>query len=244
MSLFLFQDISSDTGIAKTEQPNQPIITVLNYVEKMLPRFIEDIKSAPINNENGLTQKLNRILLVNLNDEYPFSFDKEGMEDETKGNSPAIDIDVITKESISVNTKFIKRGNRFFAFEAKLLGSTASHREREYVIGHDTSDGKHVTCGGLERFKKSIHGNGLNQCGMIGYMITKDFDKWHSQINSWIEELILINTDSLISWSIQDKLNLKSINHQKAHYISNNSRMKSGKEIDPIMIYHIWINLQ
>ena len=243
MSLLQFQDIFSDIGIAKTEQPNQPIITVLNYVEKMLPCFIEEIKSAPIKNENGLTQTLNRILLVNLNDEYPFSFDKEGMEVETKGNSPAIDIDVITKESISVNANFIKRGKRFFAFEAKLLGNTAPQREKEYVIGHDTKEGKHVPCGGLERFKKSIHGNGLNHCGMIGYMLSQDFAKWHHKINDWIEGLTLTNTDSSISWSVQDKLNLQSINHQKACYTSNNSRMKSGNEINPVKIYHIWVNL-
>ena len=244
MSLSQFQDIPLDNGSAKIEQPNQPIITVLNYVEKMLPCFIEESKSEQIKNENGLAQKLNRILLVNLNDEYPFSFDKEGMEDETKGNSPAIDIDVVAKECISVNTKFIKRGKRFFALEAKLLGNTASYREKEYVIGHDTAEGKHISCGGIERFKKSIHGNGLNQCGMIGYMFDKNFDVWYKQINNWIEELTLTDTDSTIIWSQEDKLIFKSQTHLKANYTSKNARIKSGSEIDPVFIYHIWVNLQ
>ena len=79
---------------------------------------------------------------------------------------------------------------------------------------------------------------------MIGYMFNNNFGIWYQQINNWIEELILTNTDSTISWSKEDKLILQSQNHQKAQYTSNNSRMKSHNEIYPVMIYHIWVNLQ
>jgi len=243
MSISEFQDIPLDSGRAKTEQPNQPVLVVLDYVEKWIPFFIKESKKKKIQNEKGLTQRLVRILATNLNDTYPFTFDKEGMEDETTGKSSAVDIDVLTKEIISVSTKIFNKGERYFAFEAKLLGNTESRREKEYIIGHLNSEGKYITCGGIERFKKSIHGNGLDQCGMIGYMLNKNFELWYQQINTWIDEFIKSNPDSSINWSNEDKLSSQSGSLLMARYISTNSRMKSGYIINPIKLYHLWINL-
>jgi hypothetical protein len=234
MSISEFQDIPLDSGRAKTEQPNQPVLVVLDYVEKWIPSFIKESKAEQIENEKGLTHRLICVLQSELNDTYPFCF-TDGMEDETKSCSPAIDIDVVAKGNIYVRTKVYQKRNRFFAFEAKLLGNTAPYREKEYVIGHD----KKTPRGGIERFKKSIHGIGLDNCGMIGYMFNKSFDQWHQLINTWIDDLIKYNTDSSISWSESDKLSLQSTDHQKIRLISNHSR---SEDINPIRLYHIWIN--
>jgi hypothetical protein len=242
MSLSQFQDIPLDNGRANTEQPNQPIIAVLNYVEKWIPSFINESKAEQIENERGLTQRFVSILLVNLNDIYPFTFVSEWMEDETKGNSAAVDIGILTRDnSISL------RNRCFFVLEAKKLGDTDQIRNKEYLVGHNIKKNgiqKYLACGGIERFKKSIHGNELDQCGMIGYMFDKSFDVWYKQINNWIEQLTFTNTDSTIIWSQEDKLSFQSQTHLKANYTSKNKRTKSGSEIDPVMIYHIWVNLQ
>lgn len=246
MSISQFQNKNIDSGIAKIEKPNQPILTVINYVEDCFPFFIEESKKKQIKNESGLTQRLYRILSGNLNDSYPFFFDKEGMEDETVGNSPRVDIDVIGKEIISTKTRINTSQNRFFSFEAKLLGNTAKYREKEYVIGHDKvvkGVKKHISCGGIERFKKSIHGNGLIYCGMIGYMLSLDFDKWHPKVNDWIGELAISNVDKEISWSTNDKLEKQYSNNQKARYQSIHSRMLNKKPTNSIFIFHLWVNL-
>lgn len=246
MSISQFQNKIIDSGIAKIEKPNQPILTVINFVEDCFPVFIEESKKKQIKNESGLTQKLIRILSSNLNDSYPFFFDKEGMEDETSGMSPAVDIDVVAKEIISVKTKVYTKGNRFFALEAKILGHTSKKREKEYVVGHDEKKGgvmKHISCGGMERFKKSIHGNGLSFSCMIGYMLELDFDKWFLQINSWIAELTKTNTDKDIVWADTDKLEKIYSNNQKAKHYSINSRMLNKKQIESIFIFHLWANL-
>lgn len=242
MSLAQFQHIPLDNGNAKAEQPNQPIIAVLNYIEKWIPTFIKESKTEQIVNEKGLTQRFVSILLVNLNDIYPFTFVPEWMEDETKGNSPAVDIGILTKDnSISL------RNRCFFVLEAKKLGVTEPIRNKEYLVGHyikKNGKPKYLTCGGMERFKKSIHGKMLNQCGMIGYMFNNNFDFWHHQINNWVEELILTNSDSTIFWSKEDKLLLQSKNHQKARYTSKNLRTKVDSKKDTVLIYHTWIDLQ
>ena len=243
MSISDFQDTPINSGSAKLEQSNRPVITVLDYIEKCIPDFIKDSKVKKIRNEKGLTQRIVRILTTNFDDAYPFFFDKEGMEDETTGKSAAVDIDVIAKEIINVRSKIFQKGNRFFAFEAKILGLNDKLREKEYLIGHLNNKGKYILCGGIERFKKSIHGNGLDQCGMIGYMFTNDFNYWNKQINNWIDEFIKVNPDIQMMWSETDKLSLRLMNHQKAKYISNHSRSLKNKRINPIEIYHIWINL-
>jgi hypothetical protein len=76
-------------------------------------------------------------------------------------------------------------------------------RHREYVIGRD-GGGKHVPCGGIERFKLSIHGRELTHAGMIGYIQEDSPTHWRDKINNWISELSLKQHDP--AWLEQEHL--------------------------------------
>jgi hypothetical protein len=95
------------------------------------------------------------------------------MEDETYGSSPAVDIGVYLKmDDTEIDPPMIT------VFEGKRLTTKLTKkRRREYVIGHEER-GKHIRCGGIERFKLAIHGARLNRAGMIGYIQDGTSDDW------------------------------------------------------------------
>ena len=77
----------------------------------------------------------------------------------------------------------------FFKIEVKRLTNLGVARQKEYVIGRMGKE-KYKESGGIERFKKGIHGSKLKFAGMIGYIQKEDFDYWFAEVNSWISDLI------------------------------------------------------
>lgn len=241
---------SSEYGRAKLPKENAPVLAVVNFVEVNLPEFINDQLQHPIDNESGLTQRL-VLHLECLNVNLPFFFHKEDMEDESKGNSPRADFATYTREKIVVRTRAYSPRDRFFAVEAKRLGlPNPGKREKEYLVGHweDDSKQKYKESGGIERFKKHIHGNNLPYSGMIGYVQKHDFKYWYSKINGWIDDLIQDTNQSLVSWSEDDKLISMPSSHQRvAKHTSTNLRFDISKnmtQIESIILYHLWIDLR
>ncbi len=216
-----------DSGSAKIEQPDQHIVSVLSYVEIQLDTFILENKNS-LTNEKGLTQRLVRILLCNLNDNYPFTFDKEGMQNERIGNSPAVDISVLSKSN----------KQEFFAFEAKILGVKEKYREQEYLIGRDNK-GKPKQCGGVERFKRNIHCKDLLKVGMLGYILKETSEYWYAQINTWINNFSVSNTDETITWTKDEQFELVS----KSNNISKLESCHNRNDNNNIRIYHYWCHL-
>ncbi len=125
-----------------------------------------------------------------------------------------------------LSTQTYSTSKAFFVIEAKRLTNTlGKEREREYVFG----DG-----GGIERFKRNLHGKGLSQSAIIGYVQKKDFDYWLTEINSWISESIQSNG----LWTLSDKLN-GSYTKRLALFTSNNIRIDETN----IRLTHLWINV-
>jgi len=196
------------------------ITKVIEHIEEYLPNFIFESKSKGIRVEKGLNH-----LFVRIMDCHDlFQFMNEDLEDPTRGNSPAIDIGIYTRGDSST---------RFFAIEAKRLDTGIANyaqRKKEYVVNNNG--------GGIERFKKAIHGTELLCAGMIGYIQTDDFTIWENRINNYIKEEIESSTIG-ISWSSDDLLKLEKLNTIYATYGSKHLR-SAGDEID---LYHIWIQL-
>ncbi len=129
--------------------------------------------------------------------------------------------------------------NEFFVLEAKRLDNTLPKiREKEYVIGRFNKD-KYIESGGIERFKKEIHGKKFIHAGMIGYILTDDFASWEIKINSFIDSEIASSTSNDLKWYQSDKLTKLSENKKFAKYNSNHECI-SGKRIN---LDHLWIVL-
>jgi hypothetical protein len=189
------------TGELKGPGIDSSILTVVGFVEEQLTVFSQKYTNSAIKNEKGLTDRLYLLLQrESLTRKYPFIFDKDYPEKPESGHSPTPDLGVIYQEGITIETKHYADDESFFSFEAKILGVEDKRRQKEYVIGSDKENG------GIERFKKRIHGKRLRYAGMLGYVQKHDFHYWHTIVNSWIDELIQRGEPL---WDQQDKLVVK-----------------------------------
>ena len=216
-----------------------PIRAVVGCVERVLIDFSDKYTGSYIKNEKGLTQKLIHMLTIHARSEYhPFYFDKEYMEVPERGDSPQVDIGVISaiEEGIVIGAKAYE-GESFFSMEAKRLSKLGSNRLMEYLIGR-YEKGKYNNCGGVERFKQGIHGKNLSYGAIIGYVQEHDFRHWYYLINSWVEELINRKISSPAKWLLRDKLHEEYIKTSTAKFISINSRQN-----DSITLFHLWVSL-
>ena len=195
--------------------PNATISQLFEYLEKVLAVFqYVGILGDADDWEDDISQELVRILNTH-NPRVSFYFDKQHKN--KKKNSSYPDIGVC-----------VNNGNYFFHLEAKLF-------VKEYVYGRT---------GGIERFKREDHGveyiksvpHQLPYSGIIGYMLDKDFQYWHSKVNLWIDSQI--NSKTKIKWTNADKLQLMYKKTKIARFHSVNKTL-SGE----INLVHLWVNL-
>jgi hypothetical protein len=238
---------------------------VLDFFERYLPFFAEDKENYTITTEKGLVQrlvrKLSKYLHAQNNEEkvnYDFRFDKEGMQDETDGKSPSVDLDIIsnTNEPIKIGLKEYTNEEPFFSFELKILGVSENKalREKEYVIGNvKTAKGvkKYQECGGIERFKAGVHGNKLPASGIIGFVLKDTFENWLTKINNWIGEFAkgqnIPDGCNCRKWSESEKLVEQdlAVPHPRIRkYFSEHSRQVVVANMpNKFPITHFWVSL-
>ncbi len=205
---------------------------VVEVIKTILPKFAESAMNDAIENEDGLNSKLTRFI-TNAADQENFFANRESMEDERRGNSPATDIGIYLK----VNPDTGIDSPRITVFEGKRLSTKLpKKRHQEYVIGHKEKE-KHVPCGGIERFKLGKHGRKLNYAGLIGYLQDGTPETWHEKINTWIRELCGQSSEEP-KWSDQEQLRPKKNNGRVAEYASIVKRTDNE-----LCMTHLWISL-
>lgn len=220
------------TGVLRGPKIDISILVLVDFVEEQLAVFSQKYSNSRIKNEKGLTDRLFLLLQSeSIDRKHPFIFDKDYPENPESGQSPSPDLGVIDKKGVVIDAKYYSEVESFFSFEAKILGIRAKSRQKEYVIGSQKING------GIERFKKGIHGPELRYGGMLGYVQKHDFNHWHTQVNGWIEEQIQ-SGDSL--WNEDDKLLVNNTTTLTGRYESSNSR--TGNTM-PIILFHLWVLL-
>jgi hypothetical protein len=126
----------------------------------------------------------------------------------------------------------------FFHIECKRLPTPlkGGRLESEYARGGNND-------GGIERFKKELHGASLSVGAMVAYIQKDDYLVWHKRVNGWIKNFMDANPDDNITWSKDDLLSNSSNNQSEKSslkiYKSKNSRIN----YPPIILYHFWIPL-
>ena len=186
-------------------------------------------------------ESTNQLLCGFLNKEakkYPFRFQPEYIEELTSGRSPKVDFGTLADDDkIIISDREYGENDSFFSFEAKRLPTPGSNREKEYVIGTGTK-----RSGGIERFKKGLHGPKIKYAAIIGYVQKDDFKHWFLKINSWIQELADDETNNL--WQNSDILKCKNIQESiSVELFSEHTRVLNGSKLDDISLFHFWINL-
>lgn len=114
-----------------------------------------------------------------------------------------------------------------FSVECKRLPAPETAREKEYVYGTSNN-------GGIERYKTEKHGNGLNDCGLLGFIEKDDPKYWLPKINKWITDIASTST----TWTIAETLSeLES--HVDYCFLESIAHRKTSD----IKLVHLWINL-
>jgi hypothetical protein len=221
------------TGTLLGLPPNTQFKRVVELIYVSLPLFADSAIKDNITNENGLNRRLARFITnVSGNRNLPYFANSESMEDETKGTSPSTDIGIYLKIDDIANIPPI-----ITVFEGKRLTThLGSKRRREYVIGHE-KDGKYIQCGGIERFKWSIHGGNFKNAGMIGYIQDRTPEHWRDQINSWISELSSKQHDP--TWFELERLTQPTTEGRVTKCSSVVYR-----KTEELLLTHLWINLE
>nr|WP_319398831.1 hypothetical protein [uncultured Carboxylicivirga sp.] len=234
----MLADVSQNNSSGKLTngiEIDSSIKSVVEFIEIYFSEFAEKVKGKIDTSEKSLTDKLCKYLNRNASS-YPFYFQHENVENSESGNSPQTDIGTLSvSEHLIVGDRSYGEFDSFFSMEAKRLPTPGQYREKEYVIGHNKP------CGGIERFKKEIHGKNLCFAAIIGYVQQEDANHWFLKINEWISELIVTSPNE---WNEKEKLVLKSKeNNRVSKLFSKNLLLTSGEEDSFINLFHFWINL-
>jgi hypothetical protein len=218
------------TGTLIGPSQNAQFGMVVTFIKANLPIFVKSILKTEIDNENALNGRLSRFITNTAAYEFFFA-NSEHMEDETHGGSPAVDIGIYLKiDDTAIDPPMIT------VFEGKRLTTKLPKKRcREYVIGHEKS-GKHIRCGGIERFKLSIHGSKLNHAGMIGYIQDGTSDDWQKKVNTWICELC--NQHFNPAWTEHEQLKQKKSDGRVIEHSSVVNRVDSE-----LHLTHLWVDL-
>ncbi len=236
---------SSSGEIKEGIKPKNAYEKVIEFILECLEDFRK--RFAYIDPEDGLTQELTTLLDNKARPIFPMcGFRQQPMEDVDRGNSRRGDFDVRAISGITIDARKYNDNEPFMMFEAKRLDKKIpnyAERKKEYAVGrvikNTKGNDKYLDSGGIERFKKEIHGKSLTHVGMIGYMQTDDFDSWLKKINAYIDEEIVSPSSKELIWEEKDKLN---IDKKETIYQTFKSEHKCISEKN-IKMYHIWVDL-
>tara|TARA_R110002124_G_scaffold9336_3_gene47834 strand:+ start:303 stop:1031 length:729 start_codon:yes stop_codon:yes gene_type:complete len=215
---------------------NASIKAVVEFIETHFPDFSEKIKGDITVSEKALTDKLCKYFNRQAGS-YPFYFHHENVEDHSSGKSPQTDMGTLSREEqITVEDRVYGEWDSYFSIEAKRLPTLGHNREKEYIIGHDKPNG------GMERFKKGIHGKNLKYAAIIAYVQKENFDYWFLQINGWIDDLVKISHGD---WTEEDKLIKSGTNStvKFAKFESDNISLPIAPQKQKTRLFHFWISL-
>jgi hypothetical protein len=200
---------------------------LITFLEKYLPYFSTETKANKSQNENDLSEELYKHLTRKArfnadNITYPFEFQPEKSQKKPKQKGHSKRIDIATRlNTVDINMEVI------YCIEAKKLPTDKlqGEREKEYV------DGKG---GAIARFKREDHGMNdkgdlLAQNGIVAYVTEHDFQHWHAQINTWINDK---------GWLSEEFLN-KDYFSKIGKLTSYHPRI-SGEAVE---INHFWISI-
>lgn len=226
----MLKDVSKSVSVsgdaALSIEKNHSILILIAFIDSNISNFRKYyLKNNEPDDENKISFHLVNFFnscLMGFSEYTPvrFSFVKNPAQQVSLRET---DIGVVI---LSLNSP----SDTIIEFESKRLSDSSNNTE--YVYGKR---------GGIERFKRNLHGSHLPICGMFGYVQSKTIPYWVKKINEWIKDLGTNNPENSIDWSAQDErliMLIKFKNSQK--FQSSNSRTNNGE----IILFHYMLNLK
>lgn len=214
--------------------------SIVEHIFSYVSTILQDFRVPKDENENGITNRLCKILEFKKPPEYPFFFHHQNIESAKQNTSTDFAVFGTYSYVQQLNFADNEEAPALIKFEAKrLISNLPKRREREYVIG-DYKQGKQIrNSGGIERFKNGRHGIDIIHACIIGYIQSDSFAFWKDKIDRFIQDEINNPHDKYLSWDNDDLLIFIKSDNNIYECISKPKR-KSGCSID---LRHIWINL-
>ena len=175
--------------------------TVIKFIAGQLVDFPlwQDVR--PDQNENFYNQRLERFLQVRARKHC----DAIQVGRETIYTTPGShDISAFPadEEGLVVRGRAFGPEQPIYTIECKrLLSTTRAERKREYL----TSEKDGAPRGAVQRYKLGIHGAGLDDAGIVGYVQDEDLKWWRTTINTWLGDLAASPVDTAV-WHTNERL--------------------------------------
>jgi len=215
---------------------NNLALKTIAFIYEQLPRWRDDPNRPDEHSENKLNLQLCKYLKSTARHDFPMvTFDHE----EYQYGRRSVDLSVSPNEITLIGARLHTIYDPFLVIECKRLPAPSSNPEKEYVIG-----GNEKISGGIQRFKRGLHGANLDLVVMIGYVQEKSVRFWHRKINEWISELCLKKVKDSCVWNDNEILDLicEDVMEGKANYRSVHYR-ENSETSNQIKIHHLWIEM-
>ena len=126
----------------------------------------------------------------------------------------------------------------FVVFEGKRLPAPSKSREREYVSGGNEYSG------GIQRFKRGLHGATVEEAAIVGYLQDGTLDAWLTRINEWISDEVRQPSASDETWSFSEQLALLPSIPQQGVAQATSKHSRTYSMVGPeIQLRHLWVEM-
>lgn len=196
---------------------------VLDFIDSKIAGFPSYfLETGDSDKENRITDFLIHYLECCKDTDMPFRFAKNPTQPISTRET---DIGVFPRQ------KNLTRPITVLEFEAKRLSSASNYNQ--YVCG---------VRGGIERFKRGLHGGHLNICGMFGYVQAYSSEHWIKKINELIERLGHEKVDSTIDWTSQEE-KLQIVTNSNS-VVAKQKSINDRKGVSKIVLCHYFLDLK
>jgi hypothetical protein len=219
-----------------SEGPTTTLVeSTLQFVARELAPWRDDPDRRAEESEERLNAQLCKYLNAAASIRFPMVlFSHEEKQTGTRRVDFAANPSVATFVGKTYRTIY----DPFVVFEGKRLPAPSKAREREYVSGGTEYSG------GIQRFKRGLHGATVEDAAIVGYVQGGSFNTWLTRINGWILEEASQPSASDEMWSPAEQLAFLSNAPQAkvAKTASKHSRTNSSVSSE-IQLRHLWIEM-
>ena len=208
--------------------------STLQFVARELGPWRDDPDRPAEESEERLNAQLCKYLNVAASVRFPMVLFSH---EEKQTGTRRVDFGANPTNAAFVGKTYRTIYDPFVVFEGKRLPAPSKSREREYVSGGNEYSG------GIQRFKRGLHGATVDEAAMVGYLQDGTFDAWFTRINEWISEEARQPSASDETWSLSEQLaSLPGGPLGVVQATSKHSRTNStvGPEI---RLRHLWVEM-
>ncbi len=215
-------------------EPGLLRLQTISFVYGQLANWRDDPERPYEEAEEKLNLQLCKFLGVRANNDFPMvQFNHE----EPQAGRRRVDLSASAMETVVIGATTHTIYDPFLVLEGKRLPAPSSGREKEYVTSENAAKIK----GGIQRFKRGLHGAKFDRAVMIGYVQKRSMGYWHKTINGWISDLARGKIEDGCAWTIGETLEWLRANDGGG--VAECKSLHGRDSGDDIELRHLWVGM-